>query len=63
MPMKSEVTRDKSVYVASDLTSCLSHFKFSGSHTSVDRKFFCDMTYQLVDREVGSERRAAILGV
>jgi len=64
MPMKSEVTRDKSAYVTSDLTSCLPHFKFSGSHTSVDRKLFCDMTsYQLVDREVVSERLAAILGV
>jgi hypothetical protein len=59
--MKSEVTRDKSACVTSDLTSCLPHFKASCSHTSVDDKFFCDMTpYQLVDKEVVSERLAAI---
>jgi len=44
MPVKSEVTRDKSACVTADLTSCLPHFKASGSHPSVDDKFFCDMT-------------------
>jgi len=62
--MKSEVTRDKSVCVTSDLTSCLPHFKASGFRLSVDDKFFCDMTsYKLVDRDVVSERLAAIWGL
>jgi hypothetical protein len=64
MPMKSELTRDKSAYVTSDLTSCLPHFKASGSHTSFGDKLFCDMTsYQLVDRDVVSYRLAAFLGI
>jgi hypothetical protein len=61
MPMNSEVTRDKTACVTSDLTSCLPHFKVSGSHTSVDDKLFCDMTsYQMVGRVVVLERLAAI---
>ena len=64
MPMKSEITRDKSACITSDLTSCLPHFKASGSHTSVDDELFCDMTsYQLVGRGVVSERLGAIPGV